>query len=180
MKKERKTPIGIKRIPEQTTIDPNIWDTIVTVILLTSAVWHLQHFIGWFTGDVLMELYHIENALAKAIVDCPYILFYATYIAAGFSGVFLIGILYFLYAMLTGKMDADEALTPTMLFNLSTIWLFPIIHAVADLTATTLKVRDTSGFDVFQLGIDMIPMVIISAVCCLILWVGNKIRSINW
>lgn len=154
----------------------SLWSTIVAIILLVSAVWHLENLIGWFTGDVLANLYGMEANLAEAIAACPYILFYATYVAAFFSAAFLVIVLVLLYMMITGRLDETDVLTPTMLCTIVSIWLFPIAHVVADLIATVAKVRDTSGFDVFQLGIDMIPMLAITAVCCFVIIAGKRIN----
>lgn len=168
--KRRKVKLVKTYIPNAET-----WNTVVTVLLLVTLAWHFKAIIGWLTGATMVDQFGMEAPLATAIAKCPDILFYSTYVALGVSVIMFIVTAFVSHRFVCDEMDGCDALNTAVICSLVSIWAFPVIHACADLLATALKTRDTSGFDVFQLGIDIWPMLISSAVCVVILSLNKRV-----
>lgn len=171
---------------EAAEIVPNIlvWNVITTLILVATLVWHLEAVTGWLNGNTMVTQFGMDPVIAKAIAECPDILFYSTYIAFALSLALLVVTAVVLYRFLINKMSGYVALIITMVGSIVSAWGFPLIHAFADLAATPIKIKDTAGivrdthmFDVFQLGIEGWPLLVITAVCCAILWVNKRIDN---
>ena len=158
-------------------INEEYWNIAVLLILIATAIWHLYALSGWLNGNTLVNYFGLERPLATAISESPDILFYATYFAMGLSAIMFIVTLVTLVFYCCNEWDAYLAIRIVITCSIVSIWAFPFLHAITDLTATAFNVRDTSGFDVFQLGIDMWPMVINSAVCIVILWLNKRIYT---
>lgn len=179
MKKQNKTTQKpIKKFKKVYVPEKQLWGAVTIVLLLMTLFWHIQNTVGWLNGTIMTDLYGIDANLANAISQCPDILFYTTHITLAISLVMLGVTGWVLYRYVVEEMDSHKALNITAICAMVTVWIFPITHAFADLTATAMVVRDTSGFDVFQLGIDAGPMVVISAVCAVVLWVNKRASAV--
>lgn len=160
------------------TLNQANWNIVCVFLLLMSAIWHLEQMIGWLTGDTLMNLYNVSPLLADAIVKCPDILFHSTYYAFVVSLGCTIFVGYMIFRALFEKDSAQDALSPVLVVSAIFPWVFPIIHIVADIAGTALKIRSTMMFDVFQLGIEMAPLCIITVVSLLLLWLNKNIDNL--
>lgn len=167
-------------------IVPNtlVWSVITTLILVASLVWHIEAASGWLNGNTMVSQFGMDPVMAKAIAECPDILFYSTYIAFALSLALLVVTAVVLYRYLINKISGYVALIVTMIGTIASVWGFPLIHAFADLAATPIGVKDTAGivrntklFDVFQLGIDGWPLLVITAVCCAVLVLNKRIDN---
>ena len=173
IKKAAKPAKKVYRVP---TPNVEIWNSFALLILVATACWHLIGVSGWMSGKALVDLYGVNEVLATAIGRDPSILFNATYYAMAVSVIMLGITLVMLYLFLFDERDAYDSLKIVLPCSIITTWSFPIIHAATDLAATAQNIRDTSGFDVFQLGIDMTPMVVITAVCIVLMWLNKRIN----
>lgn len=160
------------------TLNQTNWNIVCVFLLLMSAIWHMEQMVGWLTGETLTNLYNVSPLLADAIVKCPDILFHSTYYAFAASVGCTIFVGYMIFKALFEKDTAQDALSPVLVVSAIFPWIFPVIHIVADIAATALKVRSTMMFDVFQLGISMAPLCIISVVSLLLLWLNKNIDNL--
>jgi len=166
----------VYRIPE---INEDYWNTTALFLLIATVFWHLQALTGWLNGSTLVRYFGIDSVLANAISKSPDILFYATYFAMGLSVIMLIVTLVVLYFFFCDECDTHLAVKTVVSCSLASIWAFPVIHAITDLTASAIIERDTTGFDVFQLGINAGPLVLASVVCIAILWLNKRINILT-
>lgn len=173
IKKAARPAKKVYRVP---TPNIDLWNCFALLILIATACWHLIGVSGWMSGKALVDLYGVDEVLASAIGACPDILFNATYYAMALSVGMLILTVVMLYLFLFDERDAYDSLKIVLPCSIITTWAFPIIHAATDLAATAMNTRDTTGFDVFQLGIDMTPMLVITAVCLVLMWLNKRIN----
>lgn len=179
MKKQNKTAQKpIKKFKKVYVPNKQLWGTVTVIILIMTLLWHLEAVVGWLNGTTMVKQYGVDTVLANAIAQCPDILFYATYVALGFSLIMLAVTAWVLYRYMVEEMEFGKALNISTICAMATVWAFPVIHAVTDLAATAMVVRDTTGFDVFQLGIDAWPMLVTTAVCAVVLWVNKRVNTV--
>ena len=176
MKKKTRVAVAPKK-KEYSVPNARLWSIITTLLLIMTLFWHVQAVSGWLNGKTMVEWYGMDTVLADAIAACPDILFYSTYFAMGVSVIMLVITAVVLYRYVVDEMEGYDALNITTICSLIAVWAFPIIHVAADLTASALQIRDTSGFDVFQLDIAGLPLLVISAVCVAVLWVNRSVMK---
>lgn len=160
------------------TLNQTNWNIVCVFLLLMSAVWHLEQLTGWLNGETLMNLYKVPQQVAEAIVVCPDILFYSTYVCLVISLGCTVFVGYMIFRALFDKDSAQDALNPVLLVSAVFPWVFPIVHVIADVAGTAMKVRSTMMFDVFQLGIDVFPLCIITVVSLALLWLNKNIDNL--
>jgi len=160
------------------TLNQANWNIVCMFLLLMSAVWYLEQTLGFLNGKTLQSLYNVPPLLAQAIVACPDMLFHATYYAFVLSLGCTVFVGYMIFRALFEKDSAQDALNPVLLVSAIFPWVFPITHVVTDIAGTAFKIRSTIMFDVFQLGIDMSTLIIISVVSLLLLWLNKNIDNL--
>ena len=173
IKKSAKPKKKVQRIP---TPNMDIWNCFALLILAATTCWHLIGVSGWLSGQALVDYYGVSQVLADAIGNDPSILFGATYYAFALSLIMFGITIVMLYLFIFDERDAYDSLKIVLPCSIITTWAFPIIYAATDLAATAQNTRDTTGFDVFQLGIDMSPMFVISGVCIFLMWLNKRVN----
>lgn len=169
---------AMKKVKEIMVPTHENWRTFTIAILLMSVLWHLQAVCGWLNGNTMVEHYGISSVLAEAIVRCPDLVFYATYISLALSILMLVIIGRMFVRFICDEVEASTALNVTLGCSIGTAWSFPVIHVVVDMIATGLNIRDTTGMDAFQLGIDIWPLIVITVVCIVLLMVNRRVERL--
>lgn len=180
MAKKNAEPTKHEIKKEKEILVPSVekWTMVTFSILLLNLLWHLQMVAGWFNGATLIDQYGMEPILVEAMNRCPDLFFYSTYISAGICLVMLgIAVWMFIY-YITDKIEGYIALNVAVGCAIGTAWTFPVVGFVADLFATAINLRDTSGLDVFQLGIDGWPLIVITGVCVAVLLINDRIEKL--
>lgn len=154
------------------------WNTVSIILLVVTAIWHLQNLLGWLNGKTLVQLYGVNELLADAIAKSPDILFNTTYYCLVISLGVTAFVLYMIYRALFDKDTAQDALTPVLYSSIVFPWVFPTVHIVADMVATAKQVRTTMMFDVFQLNMDMLPTCAITIISLLLVWLNKNIDNL--
>ena len=177
LKNKRTKTTKARKVKVVKTYIPNgdTWNVIATILLVATLAWQFKGIIGWLTGATMVDVFGMSPVLATAIVKCPDILFYSTYFALGVSVIAFIVTAFVTHRFVCDEMDGCDALNTAVIGSMVTLWAFPVIHGCADLLATATKIRDTSGFDVFQLGIDIWPLLISTAVCVVIAALNKRV-----
>lgn len=157
----------------------DLWNTVTIILLLAMLFLHGKSIVGWLDGTTMVSQFGMDSVLATAIARCPDLLFHATYYSLALSAIMLVVTFVMLYRFLCDKTDSYDALSVSVICSIVTTWAFPFIHAILDLGATALNIRDTSGFDVGQLGIDLQPMIIITVVYFVILWLNKRVDNLT-
>ena len=160
------------------TLNQTNWNIVCVFLLLVSVIWHLEQTIGWLNGDTLINLYRVNALLAGDIAESPDMLFFSTYFAFVISLGCTVFVGYMIFRALFEKDSAQDALTPVLWVSAVTPWVFPTIFIIADIAATAMKVRSTMMFDVFQLGIDMFSLIIVSVCSLALVWLNKNIDNL--
>lgn len=150
------------------------------ILMVVTVFWHIDAVAGWLNGTTLTKHFGINTVLADAIAKCPDILFHSTYYALAVSLISLVVTAILLYNYIVDKMECFDVLRISMIIMIISVWAFPFIHGVADLAATALQIRDTSNFDVFQLGIAGWPLIVVTAICSVVLWLNGRARVLKY
>lgn len=186
MKKLNLNKLRKKKEPKIIIPNANVWNIVTAIILFFCAVWLLNGTAGWLNGSTMVNWYGMSPVLADTIMKGPDILFFATYLALGVSVILLAIVIWCVYRYFIDEMEGYTALLIVMICAIAAIWAFPFIHVFTDLFATAVQIadgeavaRDTRAFDVFQLGIDILPLLVKSAVCCLVLWINRRVRILT-
>lgn len=167
-----------KKVKQILVPDQEPWRVCTIIVLVLAVLWHLKMVCGWLNGATLVDQYGIDPILVDAILKCPDLIFYTTYISLALSLAMLVIILVQFVRYICGVQDSHTALDVTMYCSIATAWSFPVIHVIADLAATGFNTRDTTGLDAFQLGTDGWPMIVISLVCFGLLMYNKRVSKL--
>ena len=157
---------------------PESWRVVTIAILLMALLRLLESVCGWLNGSTLVSQYGMDPVLVDAIVACPDLLFYATYVTLGLSIIFLVVVGWMFVYYICDEVEGSTALNVTLGCSIAAAWSFPVIHVITDLTATGFNLRDTGNLDAFKLGVDMWPLVVITVVCVVLLIVNKRVSKL--
>ena len=167
-----------KHIKKILVPNPESWRIVTIAVMLLALLRLFESVCGWLNGNTMVTQYGIDPILADAIVKCPDLLFYATYVTLGLSLIFLfvVGRMFVLY--ISDECEASTALNVTLGCSIAAAWSFPVVHVVTDLAATGFNLRDTTGLDAFQLGTDTWPLIVITLVCVVLLVINKRVSKL--
>ncbi len=150
----------------------SIWYRICLVIIGLIALVNAVALVGWITGDTLSIFYGIDGLLLETAMQNNYLILYMNIFGIIACALMILYAAYTIYECVNDKEITFDKLRTYMIFTILSIWSIPLYHAIADLALTAAKVRSILSYDLFDLGMNGWPMLVVTALCIVVLIVN--------
>lgn len=157
-----------------------VWEKISFILIGVMIALQLAFAVTMFLGMGVTLLYGIDGIFLETALKCPDMLLYSHYST---SGVCVLTAVLTALVMVRALKDNDKltaSLRSACIYTAVATWAFPVLNILTDMIVTSIKVdghqlRSSGAYDLFDMGITIVPALIISAVVLIILYVNNRL-----
>lgn len=179
------TSCNYSKIPPVQVLPPQsrkVWETISKILIGVMLVLQLAYAASMALGFGLNLLYGIGGQFLESALICPDLILYSHYGAAGMCVLLAVITALGLVRSMKDKERLTGSLHTAAVSQIVAAWSFPVINILTDMVVTSVKVggtqlRSSSAYDLFDMGITIIPGLIISAAALIVIYVNNRLGS---
>lgn len=156
----------------------SIWYRICLGIFGLIGLINAVGLVGWLTGDTLDIFYGIDGLFLESAMKTPYLILWMNTFGVIACAIMVAYAAFTIYECITDKELTFDKMRDFMLFTMLSVWAVPLYHALADLVMTYAQIRSVLSFDIFDLGMDAIPMLISTGLCIVIMIVNIPLGDV--
>lgn len=177
------TSCNYSKIPPVQVLPPQsrmVWEKISFILLGVMIALQLAYAVSIALGFGLTVLYGIGGIFLETALQCPDMLLYSHFVTAGVCAATCAISVVFLLRAIKNRDALTSALHTTSVVHLVSLWAFPVVNILTDMIVTSIKVdgkqlRPSGAYDAFDLGLNILVPIIISAVVLIIMYVNNRL-----
>lgn len=177
------TSCNYSKIPPIQVLPPQsrrVWEKISFILIGLMLALQIAYAVTMALGVGLTMLYGIDGLFLEAAMTCPDMILYSHYTSAGICVVLALVTALGLVRSIKDKEKLAPALHTAAFTQILAAWTFPAVNILTDLIITSIKVngtqlRSSSAYDLFDMGITIIPGVIITVVALVVIYVNNRL-----
>lgn len=156
----------------------SIWYRVTLVIMVLTAVCYGVALVGWITSHTASLFFGIEGLFLEDAMQTPYLWLYLNYFGI-VSCALVAGLaVYYIFVSLSDKESAFLKIRSLMGLVIGSVWAVPLFHGIADLAATAMRVRTILSYDIFDLGMNFIPSLVVTALALVIIFINSKLGEV--
>lgn len=177
------TSCNYSKIPPIQVLPPQsrkVWEKISFILIGLMLALQVTYAVIMALGIGLTLLYGIDGMLLEAALACPDMVLYSHFATAGACVVLAVITAVVLIRAIKKRETLVPALHTASFMQIIAAWAFPVINLLTDLVVTSIKVDGTAlrsvyAYDLFDLGISVVPALLITAVALIIMYVNNRL-----
>lgn len=143
----------------------SIWYRVCLGIFATGTILFLAALIGWFTGHTLGLFFGIDGLFLELAMKNNYLVMYMNYWGILVAVAMIAYGAYLFFICPTERETTFDRFRNYMLFCILSVWSVPLFNALADFAMVGARIRSILSYDIFDLGMNAIPSIVVTVVC---------------
>ena len=156
----------------------SIWYRVVLGIMALCAVCYALALVGWITGHTATLFFGIDGLFLEDAMQTPFLWLYINYFGIAVSALMVILPVFQILACRLDKESAFLKIRTLMGGVICSVWFVPLFHVIVDMIMVAMRIRTTLSYDVFDLGISIVPSVIVTALAIVVMIVNGKLGDV--
>ena len=181
------TSCNYSKIPPVQVLPPQsrrVWEKISFVLIGLMIALQLAYAVTMAMGVGLTLMFGIEGPFLQSALICPDMILYSHYSTAGVCAALAVVTAFMLVYAIKNNDKLAQALHIASFCQCIAVWTFPVLNILTDMVVTSIKkdgaqLRPTNAYDLFDMGITLLPSVIITIVALVIIYVNNRLAPSN-
>jgi hypothetical protein len=150
----------------------SIWYRVCLGIFATGTLLFLAALIGWFTGHTLDIFFGIDGLFLEMAMKNNYLIMYMNYWGVLVSLAMIAYGVYLFFICPTERETTFDRFRNYLIFCVLSVWSVPLFNALSDFVMVGSRIRSVLSYDIFDMGLDAIPSLVVTGVSIALLGVN--------